>query len=287
MRTMPVIYVDVLIALNWLIDFLLLSAVARLSRAVVRRWRVVLAALFGGVCACMLLLPAFPTPIQMTVDVIIAALMVLLAFPFGSLRLFGKRTVLLFGVSAVFSGVVSLLAQWFPGESIVSHNGNLYMDISPIMLTVFALVSYGGIRLCEHLLRRRVPPGGEYRVTVMDGGNEAVCRALYDTGLHLKEPFSGAAVILMEGSLIDRWASEDVRRALRENGAHPRIRRVPYRTVGGEGLIPAVRPQMVRLCRLGERPRDITGVYIGVCDHLDRGEYEALIGSDCVERGGQ
>lgn len=284
---MPVIYVDVLIALNWLIDFLLLSAVARLSRAVVRRWRLVLGALFGGICACLLLLPAFPAPIRVIVDVITAALMVLIAFPFGSWWSFGKRAVLLFAVSAVFSGVVSLLAQWFPGESIVSHNGKWYMDISPVMLTIFALISYGVVRLCEHLTRRRIPPGGEYRVTVLDGGGEMVCRALYDTGLHLKEPFSGAAVILMERSLIDRWAAEDVKRALTDNGAHPRIRRIPYRTVGGEGLIPAVCPQTVRLCRLGEQPRDITGVYIGVCDHLYRGEYEALVGSDCVERGGQ
>ena len=48
---MPVIYIDVLLALNLFIDFLLLSVTARIRRRPHRRWRTVLGALFGAACS--------------------------------------------------------------------------------------------------------------------------------------------------------------------------------------------------------------------------------------------
>ena len=44
---MPVIYIDVLLALNLWIDFILLLATARILRLPRRRWRMVLGALLG------------------------------------------------------------------------------------------------------------------------------------------------------------------------------------------------------------------------------------------------
>ena len=48
---MPVIYLDVLLALNLFIDFLLLSAAARILRIPGRTGRRVLGALLGAACA--------------------------------------------------------------------------------------------------------------------------------------------------------------------------------------------------------------------------------------------
>ena len=39
---MPVIYLDVLVVLNWFIDFLLLSSTSRILRLPFKRWRLVL-----------------------------------------------------------------------------------------------------------------------------------------------------------------------------------------------------------------------------------------------------
>ena len=51
---MPVIYLDVLVVLNWFIDFLLLSSTSRILRLPFKRWRLVLGALLGGISSCLI-----------------------------------------------------------------------------------------------------------------------------------------------------------------------------------------------------------------------------------------
>ena len=47
-RGMPIVYADVLVALNWVIDFLLLSATALFLHIPLNRVRVTLSSLIGG-----------------------------------------------------------------------------------------------------------------------------------------------------------------------------------------------------------------------------------------------
>lgn len=280
---MPVIYADVLIALNWLVDFLMLSATGHLLRLPMRRKRLVLSGLSGGLYACILLLPPLPSAIRLAADVLIAGLMCRIAFPFWGWRSLVKQTAVLFSVSTLFSGSVLLVSSVTYGEYVTIHNGVVYADISPLMLAMLAVFGYLLIRLFERLTRKRMPLGGEYRVQLGDGDTLYDGRALCDSGLHLREPFSGAPVIVAKKRAVLPHISERAREAIEKQIAHPRVRMVPYRTVAGEGLLPAVRPRLVRLQRLGDKAHDITGAYVALCDDLGRGEYEVLVGNDCCE----
>lgn len=280
---MPVVYADVLVALNWLVDFVLLSATAYVLHIPVRRIRVVLGALIGGCSACILFLPTLHPVIQIALNVVVAAIMIAVSFSRCRPAAFLKRTAVFFAVSTLFSGVIALLSGISKGDNFLVHNGEVYADLSPLALTAFTLISYGVLRLYEHVTRRRMPKGGEYRLRITDDETEYVGRALCDTGLHLQEPFSGAPVIVMERRAAAPHLSQELRRALEQQTACPRIRMVPYRTVGGGGLLPAFRPRQVHLCRLGESEREITGVYVALCEELGRGEYEALVGTGCLE----
>ena len=270
---MPVVYADVLVTLNWLVDYLLLSAVAVVLRIPVRRWRMVIAALVGGFSSCLIFLPPVPVPIRLVTDVTVAAVMVGIGFSFCGMAVFAKRTAVLFILSALFAGVVSALVQWTAGDILVVGNGQVYADISPIQLALFSVVSYASVRVYERVTRKHLSAEGEYHLHIEEDGGVYEGRALHDTGLHLREPFSGASVIVVE--------REPLTKAL---PAVPkeRIRMIPYRSVGGDGLLTAFRPKRVRLERRGKE-RDVTGVYVAVTETLGRGEYEALIGSDLTE----
>ncbi len=279
---MPIVYLDILIALNWVIDGLLLSAVAQWLRLSPRRFRILLGGLFGGICSCTIVLPTMPSIIRIVLDMAMALLMIRIAFPYRGFRLFFKSTVWLFAVSALFSGIVTLLSSWTEGERIIVNNGMVYADISPIVLTVLSMISYAVICLCERITRKRMPHG-EYRIRWDDGVGECIGRALCDTGLHLREPFSNASVIVMEAKTAHPFLRADIQAALSETTAHPRIRMIPYHTVGGNGLLPAFRPQKATLERLGGEKQEITGVYVALCDSLGRGEYDMLIGNEWEE----
>lgn len=65
---MPVLYLDVLIAVNLLIDFLLLSAAARILRLPVRRAGFWLVHLLGLLSCCMILLPPLPAAVSVLLN---------------------------------------------------------------------------------------------------------------------------------------------------------------------------------------------------------------------------
>lgn len=280
---MPVIYADVLVALNWLIDYWLLSAVAYIMYIPRIRWRMTLSSLFGGLCACFIFLPPLPSALMALINVAVAAVMVLGAFPFKNTLAFFKRTGMLFIVSALFSGVVGIVSGFSTGELVLVNNGCVYAPISPLALTAFTAISYVVLRLYDKISRKRIPLGGEYRLCVDDGTGVYEGRALHDTGLHLREPFSGASVIVMERKALCPYLSPELGRALTLRGEpNTRVRMVPYRGVGENGLLPAFRPRRVFLSCIGSKKTDVTGVYIALAEDLGRGEYEALVGNDLI-----
>lgn len=280
-RGMPIVYADVLVALNWVIDFLLLSATALFLHIPLNRVRVTLSSLIGGLYALVLLLPRFSVVIRFSLDVLFAVLMTATAFPRCRIRILFKRTAVFFGISTMFFGVVTLLHRYLNGEYVQTNNGQVYAALSPLALAGFTVISYVAVRVFETITGRRVPKHGEYRLTVVDDAATCEARALFDSGMRLREPFSGAPVIVMERERVWSCLSRDMREALTENEPHPRVRFVPYHTVSGEGLLPAFRPRSVQVKRWGEEACDVSGVYVALCERLGRDEYEALINEDC------
>ena len=266
---MPVIYLDILIVLNWLIDGLLLSLTARLCGVTTRRIRMAAASLVGGLSSCQILL-TIPAAVSVLLHTLTAAVMIVIAFPYRTWRAVIRRTAVLFCLSALLSGVVTALWYMTDTDAVTTHNGVIYCDISPLMLTGFALIGYGVIRLYDRITRHRKPASLEYVVTVDDGEGEAEYRALYDTGLHLREPFSDRPVIVIKHTPMREIAPS-------------RLRMIPYRTVGGTGLLPAFMPRRVTVRARGTPPCDITGVYVALSEETEHGEYTALIGADVLE----
>ena len=264
----PILYLDVLVALNCLVDYLLLSLTARLSHSPFHRLRASLGALLGGVSACRILL-SLPPLVSLFFHVATATLIVAVAFRPDGWRRAVRRIVTFYVASALLSGAVTALWYLTDSDVILAAGGVIYWAVSPLWLTVCTVAVYFGIRLYERLTSRTAPAAREYTVTVEDEAGECTCRALYDTGLRLREPFSGEPVIVVRRT--ELGMPRDVR-----------LRMIPYRTVGGDGLLPAFRPHRVMLHELGTEPRDISGVYVALSDEPS-GEYTALIGRDIAE----
>ena len=142
MKHMPVIYLDVLITVNWVIDYLLLSTTARILRLTPKRWRLVLGGLAGSLSACLIFLTPAPTLLLLVLQLVSACILVKTAFIFTNIIAFLKQTVVLYVVSALFSGIVSFL--WFltKSETLYTKNGVVYMDISPLLVQKILKVKF-------------------------------------------------------------------------------------------------------------------------------------------------
>ncbi len=286
MKRMPIIYLDILIAVNFVIDYLLLSATSRMLRLTPKRWRLLLGALLGAVSACLIFLATVPTLLILVFHFLIACILIKTVFAFSKVSAFLKQVFVFYVISSLFSGVVSVLWSLTESEMFYAYNGIVYFDISPLMLTTFSVISYAIIRLYEYITRKRAPHGYSFLLYIDDGNGVCECRALYDTGMHLTEPFSEKPVVVVERAVVEPYLSEKHKDALccaqlTSVSAHLRI--VPFRSLGADGLLSAFLPERLSIEANGRKQWDISGAYVALSNSLGRGEYQALIGSDVVK----
>ncbi|HHV50790.1 MAG TPA: sigma-E processing peptidase SpoIIGA [Clostridiales bacterium] len=294
---MPVIYLDVLLALNLFIDFLLLSAVVRILRLPCKRFRLVLGAVAGSIFSAALFLPPLPAAVSMLIKIASACVIVKIAFKWQSPILYIKQVAVFLISSALFGGLA--FAIWFfaapSGFYVV--NGVVYYNVSPLMLTVLTVASYLIISLYDRLTHKRMALGQEYTLTIDCGCGPLELRALYDTGHHVTDVFSGKPVAVVRFGAIERNLPENLRESVLplldfgkasqkgENyatAAGTRLRMIPLKTVSGTGLLPAFCPAQMVLSSSSGKSADITGCFIAVCQILGRGEYDAIIGTDMI-----
>ncbi len=278
---MAVIYVDILLALNLFIDYLLLAATARVLQLPFRRTRHLLGALAGAFSSLLILLPPLPAAITLLCQAAVAAVMVTIAFGLHGVRAFLRQTAVLFVISALFAGVCYAGQLWTSPQGMTVQNGVVYYAVPPLTLVGLTACSYGVLCLFERLTKKRIAAGYRYRVEILDHGVHIVLEAMLDSGHSLCDRFSGTPVILArERSIRGLCAYYDVSAVNTPRGP---IRFIPYHCVAGDGVLAAFRPKQVMLYANGHAV-DISGVWIAATTALIREEYDALIGPALADR---
>ena len=221
-----------------------------------------------------------------------AALLIRIAFRWRGAAAYLKQLVVFFVLSTVLAGVAMALFLFAAPAGLYVIGGVIYYDVSPLMLTALTVLSYGIIRLYDRFTRKREPLGRDYRLRITLDGRTVELRALYDSGNGLTEPFSGAPTAVAALDAVEPLLSPPMRETLSRllDGEPDTIlamraglRLIPYQSVGGTGLLPAFRPDTLRLLPTGGAEHVVDGAYVAVCETLGRGDYEVLIGIDLID----
>ena len=122
---MTVVYIDEVFLLNTMVDYLLLLSAARLTGEVLRRGRMALAALLGGLYAALSYLPGWGFLSHPLCKLASAVGMTLVAFG-GSRRLL-RVSLVFFGVAAAFGGGVLALP--------LVAGGGAVLELKPVLLS--------------------------------------------------------------------------------------------------------------------------------------------------------
>ena len=273
-----VVYLDQVVLLNGLLDYLLLLTCGRVTASPIRRSRVALAGLLGGLYgAVSLVLPRLGTlPWQLLMGV------VLCLAAYGPDRLLLRRSVVLGLLAAAFSGIVLLLTELFSAPMALVGRRVYY----PVTFGVLVLTGGGAYGLMKWALGRLEHQGGDIvSVRVTLESQTAVLTALRDTGNTLRDPVSGWPVMVCDGALLKKLLPELKDADLKDPmallqrvqktapGTRPRL--VPYKAVGVEsGLLLALRPREVQIG--GKEERVLLAFTPGSVS--DGGGYQALLG---------
>ncbi len=285
-----VVYVDVLLVMNIIIDYFLLLLARALLRKTVRRRRILLGALFGGAYALVIFLPPLPVWLFIPMHIAACVLIVLAAFPVHGLRDLLKSVGAYFAVSFIFAGLMLGIYLLFRPQNMAIQNGAVYFDLNIRVLLLFTLLCYGFLTLLSKLLRRRAPDDRLFDITLTNNGKCICEKALLDTGHGLSDGFSDRPVLIAEPRVVKCLAPLNVQSFL-DGGAPPEgiagtdIRLIPYASIGGKGMLRAI---SVSCVSVPKRCFSLENVLLAQSvEPFAGGEYSVLLCSDFFERGGK
>ena len=247
---MRVVYLDVLFALNFAMDYCILRCVSALSGRPAAVWRLSLAAGLGALYAggCIVIPVLSTLPVRMAAGT---------AFSIRQVRLLVRQTLLLLLVAFVFGGAVTALEQ-MSGTRLM-QGGVLVAQVSRRVLFASALLAYGLSCFVFRNQAKSNRPRGE-RVSICCEGKQAQIFLLVDSGNTLCDPMTGKPVLLLTRDAAIRILPEQQRfvpRELKQDNAAELVqqaqrsgltgwRLVSFHSVGGGGLLPCFHPDAVR-----------------------------------------
>jgi stage II sporulation protein GA (sporulation sigma-E factor processing peptidase) len=272
-------YWDVAFLLNGLVLLPWLWATARLAGRPVRWPRLLLTAALGGAGAVWAELGG--VPLRHPVGVLIGTLL-LLRIAYGSLRPSGLiRCFTIFILIGALAAGLALLGTIQTGA------------VSAGVLVGLSLALVGGKVILEETRGRVRLQQGLWVLRVTEGDRFVELRAFLDTGHQLRAPLSGLPVILAAPDGLSPILPEQVLRVLAEGTTgldglpeewRRRVQLIPFRTVAGEGILPAIRPGDLWLAPTGGPPRRVEALVGLATSGLDvRGAFQALLPPALVE----
>lgn len=252
------VYLDAVMVLNFLVDFLLLLGTNRLSGFPQGTSRCAFGALLGSIYSGACLLPGFRFLGSLLWRSVSLGLIGTAAFGWG--RGAGKRTAVFVLLSMTLGGMVVSLGRNDFGA-----------------LTLAALLCFG---LCRFCFGSTVGSREYVPLTLSYGDRAASILALRDSGNTLRDPITGEQVLVVSGEVGQRLTGLTQAQLLHplETLAQrpiPGLRLIPYRAVGQSGgFLLGLRLEQVKVGH-----QTTSAVVAFAAEDFGRGEvYQALTG---------
>lgn len=230
-----IVYVDVLILINILVNYFMLLAVKLISRNKTSRVRILLAAMLGGVSSLLLILESLGD-VMTLLKLLSAVLMSMIAFGIKPFKRLLKTTLWLLLICFVFGGLTFAIYVFTETDIMLFSNGIVYFDVDITFLIVCSALAYIVITIISKFIDKKAPISNEYYIKIQSERKSVSCQGLMDTGNNLREPFSNYPVILVDKHIFRNLFDED-----------EKIRLIPVSTVGGETLLKAHKPISVEI----------------------------------------
>lgn len=280
-----VIYLDVLLLVNFLIAYLLLRCVAQLSGAVCGPWPCLAAAGLAAGCTLSLLAPDFGLVPGLAFKGISAALVCRIAFGFCGWRGLLRQTVWFFALNIGLAGLVLWAVQQQGAQGMHTNNFSVYLALSPTLILICTAGVYLVLRLA--LLAFGPPqnaPRLELQLTFAEQ-QPVTLTALLDTGFSLLDPVGGKPALLVCYESCRKAIPPEVQpffAAFLEGRPsapppHTKLRLIPCQTAAGQRTLPALDGILVSLQR-DSRRYTAPALVVFTDQPLADGTIQALVG---------
>lgn len=224
------VYVDVLITVNFIVDYFLLKITAVILKLKPPLFRVLIASFFASLTSLYIFLPQMNIFLDILIKIAFSLMISLVAFGFKSWSGYLRRSALFSGVTLCYGGIMTVFWQIFKPANMVINNSVVYFDISPTLLVLSSFGFYIIITIIKTFFGRKSENAENCNVTLTVGENSFKTLGILDTGNSLTDPMgSGVTVLVNENDIKNLLKTEEEKRI--------RFRAMPCKTVTGNALL--------------------------------------------------
>lgn len=271
-----VIYADILIIVNLIVNYLLLRASAAMTGYSFKAWRILVSATIGGIFSLIIFIENIPLLANILIKLLILSVMVITAFGTRSAKAFLKCCASFFLVNFGFAGIMLAICTTLLPNAAIYKNGVVYFDISIFTLTVSAIICYFVLSIISRFTKSKAPQKSIYSIRIRYGENSVEGKALFDSGNTLCDCFSGKPVIITEREFISKLCDDDIT-------SMKNFRLIPFSTIKDSGALPAFLADKTEI-NIDGKWHESSEIYIAVTEKkIVSGGYSALFGMPFLE----
>lgn len=257
---MRVIYIDILLLLNFYITyFLTVGASCLLHRKILLKRRI-LAAAAGAVTSLAIFLPALPFFVNLLLKLAASSVIVLSAWGFGGIKKFLSNTAFFFLINCLYAGVMLGLWLFVCPEGMMYNNGISYFNIPLWMALSATAAAYFIIKIIRRILDSKNALDKKYSLEIITCKGNVTLSATADSGNKLTDFFTGLPVIFCDldkcrqicpdGVLMQFSEKEKVTEGIKG------IRLIPCSTVSGGTMAVCFKPDKIFIDD-GEKKKEV------------------------------
>lgn len=288
------VYLDVVFLENIVLNYIIILSTAIISKSKINTKRIICSSAIGGIFSILNYIINFNFISSIFLKIILSILMMQIAFNIKSMKKILKLIIFFYLVSFTFGGIAFMLLFFISPNNIVINN-NHFVGTYPLKMAVLAGgIGFIVISLTTGIIKDRLSKKAMIcdLEIFYDGKNKKI-KTMLDTGNLLKEPISGADVIIVEkGSLQDIVSKEilsNISKILKgewieDAEVHSyKFKLIPFSSLGNDnGLLIGFKPDYVKIYSEEEVMRDdvLIGIYDGRLSKTNM--YTSLIGLNVI-----
>ncbi len=276
-----IIYVDVLIITNFIINYFLFRITQVFSSSLYDKRRLILSSFIGSLFSLIVILDIESFIVLLLIKIIAVSLSVFIAFGFQNYYYYFKNLLSLLLANFILHGFLGMLQD---NNTIILENTVIYLNINPVLLVLCVFFIWVIVNVFNLFLNERLSDE-DIKIKIYFNEKEIELNAFYDTGFKIKDIINNKSVILVNFNQIKRVLNLDEINCLEdfykgiEKEKSLMITPIFYSTINGNGIIPAIKPNKITLSSKSNT-KDVKNCLVALSKEDISNEKEIIIGKE-------
>ncbi len=274
-----IIYIDVLIITNFIINYFLLKITQVFSSSLYTKKRIILSSFIGSFFSLIVLFDLQSYFISLIIKLISLILSVFIAFGFINRYYFIKNILSLMLSNFILYGVIGFIKN---NNILILKNTIIYLNINPVLLVfciifIFVVISVFNIAFNEKISDEDI------KLNINFEKGEIILNTFYDTGFKIKDIINNKSIILVKFSKVKDLLSKDdsieIEKFFKTRDTSLIITPIFYSTINGDGILPAIKPKEIKIIH-NKKNKNLKNCLIALSKDDFSFEKDAIIGKE-------